>query len=257
MVQVEINLLCVSKNFRNKGLAPVMIKEITRRTNLRGIFQAIYTGGNDVPNKLCTARYCHRLINVKKMSCIGFYNLPTNNLSVYEKLYKIKVPILDAGYKIRPIQLSDIDICMKKLNTKLFQYKLTHVFDKENFIHYFISKSNINYTWIIEQNNVITDMISFYIIDNIVQNNINYSEYKAAYLYYFFNDSLELAQLINIALFYAKEVKVDVFNILNMFNLNTIITDCKFLEGNGYLNYYLYNYKCNELNSNELAFSMF
>lgn len=257
MTQVEINLLCVDKLFRNKRLAPVMIKEVTRRTNLRGIFQAIYTGGNNLPNKLCTARYYHRLINVKKMSNIGFYNLPTNNLSIYEKLYQIKVPKLDSNYKIREIQLSDVDVCLKKLNIKLSQYKLTHVFDKENFIHYFMSKPNINYTWVIEKNNVITDMISFYLINNTVQNNPHYSEYKACYLYYFFNDSLDLTKLINIALFCAKEVKIDVFNILNMSNLTTIIKDCKFLEGDGYLNYYLYNYKCNSLDPNELAFPMF
>jgi glycylpeptide N-tetradecanoyltransferase len=255
--QVEINLLCVNKKFRNKNLAPVMIKEVTRRTNLRGLFQAVYTTGLVLPNKLCTARYYHRLINVKRMSSIGFYNLPTDNMSMYEKLYRIPVPKLDSEYKIRPMEISDVDICLEKLNIKLSQYKLTRVFDKENFIHYFLPNPNVNYTWVIEKNNVVTDMISFYIIDNTVLNNPHCTRYKAGYLYYFFNESLELGKLINIGLFYAKEVGVDVFNILNMFDLDKIITDCKFLGGSGYLHYYLYNYKCNSLNFHELAFPMF
>lgn len=38
------------KNFnllhhRSKRLAPVLIKEVTRRVNLAGIFQAVYTAG--------------------------------------------------------------------------------------------------------------------------------------------------------------------------------------------------------------------
>ena len=36
---VEINFLCVHKSLRSKRLAPVLIKEITRRVNLKGIFQ--------------------------------------------------------------------------------------------------------------------------------------------------------------------------------------------------------------------------
>lgn len=45
----EINFLCVHKKLRNKRLAPVLIKEVTRRCNLVGIFQAIYTAGIYLP----------------------------------------------------------------------------------------------------------------------------------------------------------------------------------------------------------------
>ena len=41
----EINFLCVHKKLRSKRLAPVLIKEITRRVNLRKIWQAVYTSG--------------------------------------------------------------------------------------------------------------------------------------------------------------------------------------------------------------------
>ena len=255
--QIEINLLCVNKKFRNKRLAPVMIKEVTRRTNLRGIFQAVYTAGLDLPNKLATIQYMHRVINVKKMSSIGFFSIVENKISIYEKLYKIKIPKLEPGYIIRSIKLSDVDSCLSKLNTSLAKYKLTHVFDKESFTHYFMSKPNVVYTQVIEKDGLITDMISFYIIDNVIGNNSDYSGYKAGYLYYYFNSSLELSKLINIGLWYGKEAGVDVFNILKMFDLQSIIADCKFVQGTGTLNYYLYNYKCNPLRADEIAFPMF
>ena len=37
MMAAEINFLCVHKKLRSKRLAPVLIKEITRRVNLRGV----------------------------------------------------------------------------------------------------------------------------------------------------------------------------------------------------------------------------
>ena len=46
---VEINFLCVHKKLRAKRLAPVLIREITRRGNLQGIFQAVYTAGVVLP----------------------------------------------------------------------------------------------------------------------------------------------------------------------------------------------------------------
>lgn len=38
---VEINFLCVHKGLRDKRMAPILIKEVTRRANVRHIFQAI------------------------------------------------------------------------------------------------------------------------------------------------------------------------------------------------------------------------
>lgn len=38
---VEINFLCVHKKLRAKRLAPMLIKEITRRVNRMGVWQVI------------------------------------------------------------------------------------------------------------------------------------------------------------------------------------------------------------------------
>lgn len=53
---VEINFLCIHKKLRSKRLAPVMIREITRRVNMLGIFQAVYTAGVVLPKPITTAR---------------------------------------------------------------------------------------------------------------------------------------------------------------------------------------------------------
>ncbi|KAL7976570.1 hypothetical protein Chor_008519 [Crotalus horridus] len=53
---VEINFLCVHKKLRSKRVAPVLIREITRRVNLEGIFQAVYTAGVVLPKPVATCR---------------------------------------------------------------------------------------------------------------------------------------------------------------------------------------------------------
>ena len=52
---------------RTKRLAPVLIKEITRRVNLRNRWQAAYTAGVVLPKPVSKCRYFHRSLNIKKL----------------------------------------------------------------------------------------------------------------------------------------------------------------------------------------------
>lgn len=63
----EINFLCVNKKLRSKRLAPVLIKEITRRVNIKNMWQAIYTAGVRIPKPISMAQYFHRSLNPKKL----------------------------------------------------------------------------------------------------------------------------------------------------------------------------------------------
>ena len=71
----EINFLCVHKKLRAKKLAPVLIKEITRRVNCEEIWQAIYTAGITIPTPFSGATYYHRSINLKKLVETRFTSL--------------------------------------------------------------------------------------------------------------------------------------------------------------------------------------
>jgi glycylpeptide N-tetradecanoyltransferase len=252
MKQVEINLLCINKTLRNNRLAPILIQEVTRRTNLRNIFQAVYTAGLDLPNKLVSIQYFHRFVNIKKLHELNYIGNKLS-LSSKERLYKID----DNKLNLRQIEDKDIDICCEKLNKKLNNYNLTHIFDRYSFKHYFLTRKDIIYTYVKEKDNQITDMISFFIIDKIILNNPKHNSLKTAYLFHYFNETEKLEDIINSCLFKAKLEKVDMFNTLNMFDLDSVIKTCKFVEGTGFLNYYLFNYKCGKLQSNEVGLPMF
>ena len=45
----------------------------------------------------------------------------------------------------------------------------------------------------------------------------------------------------------------DVFNALNLMENDTFFTDLKFGVGDGNLHYYLYNWRCPELQSSDIA----
>lgn len=74
---VEINFLCVHKKLRSKRVAPVLIREITRRVNLKGIFQAVYTAGVVLPKPIATCRLVDTSVSriYKNLFCLINYKL--------------------------------------------------------------------------------------------------------------------------------------------------------------------------------------
>ncbi|NWJ03968.1 NMT1 tetradecanoyltransferase, partial [Crypturellus undulatus] len=87
---VEINFLCVHKKLRSKRVAPVLIREITRRVHLEGIFQAVYTAGVVLPKPVGTCRYWHRSLNPRKLIEVKFSHLSRNmTMQRTMKLYRL------------------------------------------------------------------------------------------------------------------------------------------------------------------------
>ena len=90
LAAAEINFLCVHKKLRAKRLTPLLIKEVTRRVNLTGVWQAVYTAGVVIPRPVATCRYYHRSINPKKLVEVGFSSLnPRTTMVRMIKLNKL------------------------------------------------------------------------------------------------------------------------------------------------------------------------
>ena len=114
----EINYLCVHKKLRSKRLAPVLIKEVTRRVNLQGMFQAVYTAGTALPKPVSACQYFHRSINVRKLIDVGFTRLPPKmTMNLYDRLHKLDPAPRIPG--IRPMTAADVPACCAMLNEYL------------------------------------------------------------------------------------------------------------------------------------------
>ena len=77
-LMVEINFLCVHKKLRSKRVAPVLIKEITRRVKQENIFQAVYTAGVLLPKPVAVCRLG---------LCLLHLHVPTPTPSLYSPFF--------------------------------------------------------------------------------------------------------------------------------------------------------------------------
>ena len=96
----EVNFLCVHKKLRDKRLAPALIREVTRRVNLKNIWQAIYTSGTTLPTPFSTAPYWHRNLNPQKLVDVRFsFKHPEMNQAKFNKMHKLPEQTCSEGLR--------------------------------------------------------------------------------------------------------------------------------------------------------------
>ncbi|KAG5225531.1 N-METHYLTRANSFERASE family protein [Salix suchowensis] len=240
----EINFLCVHKKLRSKRLAPVMIKEVTRRVHLENMWQAAYTAGVVLPTPITTCQYWHRSLNPKKLIDVGFSRLGARmTMSRTIKLYKLPDSPATPGF--RKVELRDVPAVTRLLRNYLSQFVVAPDFDENDVEHWLLPTDNVVDSYLVEspETHEITDFCSFYTLPSSILGNQNYLTLKAAYSYYNVSVKTPLLQLMNDALIVAKQKDFDVFNALDVMHNESFLKELKFGPGDGQLHYYLYNYR--------------
>uniref|UniRef100_A0A182JPZ5 Glycylpeptide N-tetradecanoyltransferase n=1 Tax=Anopheles christyi TaxID=43041 RepID=A0A182JPZ5_9DIPT len=243
---VEINFLCVHKKLRSKRLAPVLIREITRRVNLTGIFQAVYTAGVVLPKPVSSCRYWHRSLNPKKLIEVKFSYISRNmTMQRTIKLYKLPDQPKTPGF--RKLLETDLKAVHKLLESYLQRFNLTPVFDEAEMRHWFLPQNGIIDCFVVEDPahpGTITDMVSYYTLPSTVMHHAVHKYVKAAYSFYNVSTRTPWLDLMNDALISAKNLGFDVFNALDLMDNKQFLVPLKFGIGDGNLQYYLYNWRC-------------
>jgi glycylpeptide N-tetradecanoyltransferase len=249
----EINFLCVHKKLRHKRLAPVLIKEMTRRAQLQGVWQAIYTGGVALPRPVGTSTYHHRLLNPKKLLEVGFSALrPPMTLNRQIKLLRLQPTTRIQG--LRPLELKDVPAASRLLAAYLAKFQLHPVFTEEEVAHWFLPRKGLVSAYVVEDTlHQITDLGSFFILSSTVLQNHKHEELHAAYSFYNVATTVGLENLMYDMLVLAKLQNADMFNALDVMDNATFFRPLKFDEGNGILHYYLHNWACPTLRASELV----
>uniref|UniRef100_A0A914UXR4 Glycylpeptide N-tetradecanoyltransferase n=1 Tax=Plectus sambesii TaxID=2011161 RepID=A0A914UXR4_9BILA len=228
---VEINFLCVHKKLRSKRVAPVLIREITRRVNQQGIFQAVFTAGVIIPKPITTCRYWHRSLNPKKLIEVKFSHLARNmTLQRTLKLYKLPEAPKCPGF--RAMAPGDVPQAYRLLVDYLKTFDLAPMFTLEEFQHFFVPRPNVVDSFVVETNGKVTDFVSFYTLPSTVMHHSTYKTIKAAYSFYNVATSTSLVELMNDALIVAKKHDFDVFNALDLMDnkqfLSPVSLSCDF-----------------------------
>ncbi|PRD26323.1 UNVERIFIED_CONTAM: Nmt1 [Trichonephila clavipes] len=289
---VEINFLCVHKKLRSKRVAPVLIREITRRVNREGIFQAVYTAGVVLPKPIGTCRYWHRSLNPRKLIEVKFSHLSRNmTMQRTLKLYKLPDNTKIPGF--RAMKEKDVKQALKLLSEKLatarlfrksieatstalivffltlliqgnksqqepdldgmylLKFDLAPAFNEDEFRYWFLPRPDIVNSFVVEVNGIVTDFASFYTLPSTVMHHPVHKGLKAAYAFYNVGKGTPLVDVMQDALIEAKNMGYDVFNALDLMENKLFLEPLKFGIGDGNLQYYLYNWRCQPMQPNQ------
>jgi len=238
----EINFLCVHKKLRQHRLAPVLITEITRRVNLENIWQAVYTAGVVLPKPVSECRYYHRSLNPKKLIDVGFSHLgPRMTMARAARIFKVPEQPQIPG--LRAMVKADVPQVHQILNKYLSQFDLHPSFSEDEVEHWLLPRKGVIYSFVAETKGKVTDLCSFYSLPSSILNNEKYSHLWAAYAYWHVPNTVSIETLMYDSLIMAKQENFDVFNALNVMENAKALENLKFGIGDGFLQYYLYNWR--------------
>lgn len=133
----EVNFLCVHKKLRNKRLTPILIKEVTRRSNLQEIWQGVYTAGIVLPKPVSTCRYYHRALDWKKLYDIGFSPLPPNSKPEWQ-IRKYTLPEKTATKGLREMTKKDVPAVHKLMKSYVNRFDMAPEWDEDEVAHWLL-----------------------------------------------------------------------------------------------------------------------
>jgi glycylpeptide N-tetradecanoyltransferase len=238
---VSVNLLCISRSLRGRRLAPIIIGEITRRSNLNGIHQAIFTSGTELFFNIAAAHYYHRPIDPIKLYKTGFCT-------------RIACPgMLEPRPGTRPMTGNDAAKVLQLFSEKAAAYALHVEMDAEDVLYHFMPRDGVVYTYVHEAGDEVVEFGTFFILETVEKR--SGARIRAAYLYYTGGGSPEM--IVSDLICFAKEQRCDVFTCLDIMDNHVFLDSLGFSKGTGFLRYYLYNWRAPSLSSREVSFVMY
>eukprot|EP01059_Diplonema_ambulator_P002760 TRINITY_DN12408_c0_g1_i1.p1 TRINITY_DN12408_c0_g1~~TRINITY_DN12408_c0_g1_i1.p1 ORF type:complete len:484 (+),score=190.22 TRINITY_DN12408_c0_g1_i1:54-1454(+) len=254
----EINFLCVNKNSRTKGLAPVLISEVTRRVNLKGIWQAIYTAGILITSTIAQCQYWHRSLNPQKLIQVGFSRIPPSFEKFAKPMDQVKrfyaLPEKPKLARIRLMEKKDCKQVRALLEEYLEKFGVHQQWSNDEVAHWLLPKQDVIDSYVItNEEGKVTDFCSFYTLPSTVIGASKHKILKAAYCYYNVANTVSLADLLFDAMVFAKNKEHDVFNALDIMENSEIFAPLKFGMGDGHLRYYFYNWKFPQLKPSNIG----
>jgi glycylpeptide N-tetradecanoyltransferase len=255
MMMCEINFLCVHKKLRSKRLAPVLIKEVTRRVNLLDIWQAIYTAGVTIPTPVASCRYYHRTLNAIKLLETGFtYKRASITKNAFKRMYKL--PDAPQLPNSRPMTPADVPAVTALFRERMFgqeQYKVWLAMDESEVAHWFLPRASVVNTVVWEQDGKVVAFSSYYHLGSTVIDNPKHDRLNAVYSFYYAPGPFSCTDVMRDTLIIAKQDDADVFNCLDLMHNSEFLDTLKFGKGDGTLQYYLYNWRTASMSNGEVG----
>lgn len=151
----DVNFLCVHKKLRSKRLAPVLIREITRRVHLTDAWHAVYTAGVVLPKPAAECQYWHRSLNPKKLVEVGFSRLG-GRMTMARTIKTYRLPATPRIPGSRRMTKADVPRVAQLLRGYLSKFRLSPVFTDEEVEHWLLpGDDDVVRAYVVEQTEVL------------------------------------------------------------------------------------------------------
>eukprot|EP00501_MAST-03F_sp_TOSAG23-6_P001886 GSMAST32.ASY1.ANO1.1964.1 assembled CDS len=203
----------------------------TNNRKLRGVITGVPVSirVRDKNLREVTRRINRKNIWQAKLIDVGFSRLaPRMNMARTIRLYRL------------PSAPKYVPSACALLNNYLNKFDLAIDFDEADFSHWLLPRE-------------VTDMCSFYHLPSSIIGHPAYKTLYACYSYYNVATTMDLRALMEDCLILAKQKKCDVFNALDVMENSTIFEQLKFGPGDGNLQYYLYNWRCQNISHEKVG----
>lgn len=225
------NFLCVSQEMRGRGLAPVLIREVTRRANVDGIFRGVFTSEARLFFNVSRGRYYHRPLNPQKLFESGFC----------DRIMEVKDTRVREGTRLT----SEMD--MASIAKIYLEESRKYMFHEEMELADVVSAlkpvKGVVYTYVHENQGTIDGFGTFFVIDTVERKSGKAA--RGAYLYY--RGGSDPTRMVEDLMYFAQMEGCDVFNTLDIMGNTLFLAGLGFVCGSGELKYYLYNWGSEEV----------
>lgn len=99
----------------------------------------------------------------------------------------------------------------------------------------------------------VTDLLSFYFLPSTVLNHEKHNRLEVAYSYYNVATSVPMQELMQDLLVIARNQNVDVVNALELMENEPLFVPLEFKPGDGFLQYYVYNWSCPAMKTSDVG----
>ncbi|XP_061665833.1 glycylpeptide N-tetradecanoyltransferase 1-like [Syngnathoides biaculeatus] len=250
----QIKFLCVHKKLRLKRMTPVLIRELARRVQRRGVAQAVYTASVVLPTPLSSCRLWHRPLNLRKLLEVQYPGIRGDMpLQRAHKFYRLPEDAKTAGF--RPMTRGDVERTQELLRAHLGKFHLAASWSREEIQHWFLPREGLIDTYVGEAGDGgLTGVVSFFGVSSKVLNHQLHSSLRAAHLFCAASAAGgDLVRLVEDALLMLKTKGFDVVIAADVMDNQRFLETLKFGFSGKRLHYYLYNWRCPRLSPDEVG----
>ena len=274
-VTLEISFLCVHAKLRRQRLAPVLIKEITRRISvLDTVKHAVYTAGVLIHQPLTHCTYYHRPLNVASLVAAGFIPHPAllstppprtevARTAAYNRFVKRHALPTEPGQsgglpQLAVMREDDVAAVHSLLSDYLSTYSLVPLYDIDEVRHWFLPRTDVVYSYVLYEAGTLVAFVSFQCVPRLhnytTAQPITIRTANASY-HVCRGTATTRAAVLREVMCRAKAAGFDVYSALDMMDFNDWMVEDggRFLKSNGGVYYYLFNYQCQPMRPHEIA----